>query len=125
MPRSRREANEYIQSGKYSFNLVELSPDRQESLKSLYSQVEDSIEKFEKNSREKVESFYIGKTYVDTLQSRTFDKADPHTWKKKGISNRWRDHKKYDTMVVIGCVTKSVLPEKVKFEEMTRLHSLP
>ena len=94
MPTSRREANEEIKCGRYSFNLVKLSPDRQESLKSLYYQVKDTIDKFEENTEEKVESFYIGKTYADTLISRTFDKADPHTWKKKGISNRWKDHKK-------------------------------
>ena len=115
----RRKANEDIESDRYSFNLVKLLPNRQKSIKTLYYRAKDTINKFEKNSGEKVESFYIGKTYVDRQPSKTFHRADPHTWRKKGISDRWGEHqKKYDTMVVIGCITKSVLPEKVEFEEM-------
>lgn len=74
--------------------------------------------------RRKPKKFYIGKTYVQGIKARgkgttkEVQHNDPSTWKKEGISDRWRAHSKRsygkDGMVVLAMVTKDNLTRKQK-----------
>ena len=61
-----------------------------------------------------VDKFYIGKTYVMTWTGRKMNPLSPTTWTKKGISDRWGDHKKEDYgkngMIVIAVITRDQVP---------------
>lgn len=63
--------------------------------------------------------FYIGKTFIRRRRKpggfQTFDPMDPSTWKKNGISSRWRTHRdtQYgrDGLVVLTAITKQAVPK--------------
>ena len=92
---------------------------------------EDTLETAEKKLVEKIEKlfleiqiqkdvrinkFYIGKTYIrKTENAKKLDKLNPNTWKKKGIRDRWDDHKANDYgkdgMIVIAVITRLQVPQ--------------
>lgn len=89
----------------YSFNLVEVVPDREETLKILEQTVKEIVKGKGK--------FYLGKTYVDKIEECTFDEKNKDTWRCHGIQNRHRDHSKnkgLNQLVVICLITKSHVP---------------
>ena len=57
---------------------------------------------------------YIGKTYIDNKMGTTFDRLNHTTWNRKGINDRWSDHKgeskPTDGMVVLCAFTQGDLP---------------
>ena len=112
----------------YSFNPADLSGQREaEGIKQkLIAQLEDTVRELELQSDRTIAKIYIGKTYI--LRRRrvgggclNFDPLDHHTWRKKGISSRWQDHKKQDYgrdgLVVLGAITRETMPESCSQEQ--------
>ena len=95
----------------------------------LVKWVDDTITDIEIQSGKKVVKFYIGKTYVRQIKNRKFDAMNPNTWRKSGISSRWRHHRHEDYgengMVVLTVVTKDDVPQQsiqaFKHQEMYAL----
>lgn len=84
----------------------------------LIEHVINCIEDIERERRCEVEKFYIGKTYVDeSKKSQKFDHMDRSTWNVKGISKRFRCHRKRshgrDGMVVLTVVTREAIPPNI------------
>ena len=95
----------------------------------LVKWVDDTIRDIEIQSEKKVVKFYIGKTFVRQIKNRKFDAMNPNTWRKSGISLRWRHHKQEDYgrngMVILTVVTKDDVPPQsipaFKHQEMYAL----
>jgi len=95
----------------------------------LVKWVDETITDIEIQSEKKVTKFYIGKTFVRQIKNRKFDAMNPNTWRKSGISSRWRHHKQEDYgrngMVVLTVVTKDDVPQQsipaFKHQEMYAL----
>ena len=117
----------------YTFNPVNLADDKNEKgterkmdrdIKKLSERIKETIQDYETqdiDSQRRVRAYYIGKTYLKRKKRNgksfsPFDRMDHKTWIKKGISSRYRAHKMKDYghngLVVLGVVTKDVLPEK-------------
>lgn len=116
----------------YTFNPVNLADDKNEKgterkmdrdIKKLSERLKQTIQDYETqdiDSERRVHAYYIGKTYLKRKKRQgkgfqIFDRMDPKTWIKSGISSRYRAHKmkKYGQygLVVLGVVTKDILPE--------------
>ena len=82
----------------------------------LVKWVDDTIRDIEIQSGRKVVKFYVGKTFARQIKNRKFDAMNPNTWRKSGISSRWRHHKQEDYgrngMVVLTVVTKDDVPQQ-------------
>ena len=95
----------------------------------LVKWVDDTIKDIKIKSGKKVVKFYIGKTYVRQIKNKKFDAMKPNTWRKSGISSRWRHHRQEDYgkngMVVLTVVTKDDVPQQsiqaFKHQEMYAL----
>lgn len=73
----------------------------------------------------KIEKFFIGKTYVDKAGGAPFKAMDPKTWQTQGISSRWsgtykpqlpkeegKENPDCNGLIVLTVVTKEVLPHE-------------
>ena len=95
----------------------------------LVKWVDNTITDIKIKSGKKVVKFYIGKTYVRQIKNKKFDAMKPNTWRKSGISSRWRHHRQEDYgkngMVVLTVVTKDDVPQQsiqaFKHQEMYAL----
>lgn len=123
----------------YTSNPVDLADDDDEKetgkmdrdVTKLSERVKDTIKDYETQGIEgqKVCQYYIGKTYLKRKKNSgskltkkqskiylDFDRMKFNTWIKKGISSRYRVHKKKEYgcngLVVLGVVTKEILPKK-------------
>ena len=107
----------------YSFNPADLSGRRKaEDIKQrLIVQLEDTVRELELHSDRTIAKIYIGKTFIKQRKKPgggylKFDPLNSNTWKKKGISSRWQDHKKHnygrDGLVVLGAITRETMPER-------------
>ena len=115
----------------YSFNLVDLveGEDSEEKGKmdrdvnKLSKKLKDTIESLEIGpsdyERSPIKYYYIGKTYIRQKKKRgsgfqDFNHMKEDTWKKKGISSRYKSHstKDYgrDGLVVLAAITREALP---------------
>ena len=103
----------------YSFNPANLKSLEVEQIKKkLIVKFDETIQRLEKDSRKKIEQFYIGKTYIMQLTQRRrkyikFKTVNHNTWRMDGISERWREHQEKphgkDGMVVLGVFTRHTL----------------
>jgi hypothetical protein len=71
-----------------------------------------------------ITNFYIGKTYIRGRKGCKFNHMNPYTWRKLGISDRWRTHKRQfygeNGLVVLSVVTRGCMTvEGVHQEEYT------
>ena len=89
----------------------------------LVKQLESTISDLELQSDRTIAKIYIGKTYIHRRKRPgggylTFDPLNSYTWRKKGISSRWQDHKKEDYgrdgLVVLGAITRETMPERCR-----------
>ena len=107
----------------YSFNPVDLTGERnvKQIKRKLIQQLGETVKALEFHSDRKIANIYIGKTFVKQKRKhgrgfQTFRTSDHHTWKKNGISSRWRDHRKQDYgrdgLVVLGVLTRQSLPKE-------------
>ena len=80
----------------------------------LVKKVEDMFNDLQIQKDATVDKFYIGKTFVQSTKKGKINPLNPHTWRKGGISSRWRDHKEEDYgrdgMIVIAVITKDQVP---------------
>ena len=106
--------SKYVCSGEC---LVEIT--REDTLETAEKKLVDNVEKLfldiEIQRGVKIKKFYIGKTFAEQNQTcNKFDPLNPNTWRKEGISSRWRDHggKDYgkDGMIVIAVITRLQVP---------------
>ena len=81
----------------------------------------NTVRELELQSDRTIANIYIGKTYILRRKKPgggylKFDPLNSNTWKKKGISSRWQDHKKHnygrDGLVVLGAITRETMPER-------------
>ena len=84
--------------------------------------VRDNISSLEIGMDRQVEKFYIGKTSVQrNRRSRRFDPMKYQTWRKKGISSRWGEHKHNpygrDGLVVLGVVNRDAIPRRCRVDQ--------
>ena len=81
----------------------------------LSSWLDTTIQDIECQSEKRVRKFYIGKTYSQRHKKRIYNKNDPTTWRKAGISSRWRTHRKEEYgksgMVVLTVITRDRVPK--------------
>ena len=81
----------------------------------LSSWLDTTIQDIECQSEKRVRKFYIGKTYSQRHKKRNYNKNDPTTWRKAGISSRWRTHRKEEYgksgMVVLTVITRDRVPK--------------
>ena len=115
----------------YSFNLVNLveAKDTEKKgkmdrdVKKLSKKLKDTIKSLEigpiGNKGRAIEYYYIGKTYIRQKKKRgggfqDFNHTKEDTWRKKGISSRYKSHStKYygrDGLVVLAAITREALP---------------
>ena len=85
--------------------------------KELINRVQEIMNSLQIEAGKGVEMFYIGKTFVRSSRRygpRKFDPMKQHTWRKNGISSRWRSHRETpygrDGLVVLGVVTRDSVP---------------
>ena len=106
-------------SPNYAFNLYgeidnELS-DMRTALNALSKWLDITIQYIECQSGKRISKFYIGKTYMHGHKGRKFNKQEPTTWRKVGISSRWGIHrnKEYGKsgMVVLTVITRDRVPK--------------
>ena len=94
----------------------------------LIELVEENLSTLKEEKGRNVKEFYIGKTYVQKHKRRSFDPMDPGTWRKDGISNRWRFHKKKsygkDGLVVLAVVDREAVPSKCRGKIHQELYAL-
>ena len=88
----------------------------------LTNLVRDNISSLEIGTDRQVEKFYIGKTSVQrNKRSRRFDPMEYQTWRKKGISSRWGEHKHKpygrDGFVVLGVVNRDAIPRRCRVDQ--------
>ncbi len=83
----------------------------------LVKKIDENFQMIQISRDAQINKFYIGKTFVQIASingHRTLNPTEPKTWKRKGISSRWGDHKKEeygkDGMVVIAVITKDEVP---------------
>ena len=80
----------------------------------LFKKVEDIFTDLQIQKDATVDKFYIGKTFVQSTKKGKINPINPSTWRKKGISSRWGDHKKEehgrDGMIVIAVITRDQVP---------------
>ena len=87
----------------------------------LVKKIDENFQMIQISKDAQIEKFYIGKTYVQiaSINGRyrmtALNPTEPKTWRRKGISSRWGDHKKEaygkDGMVVIAVITKDQVPK--------------
>ena len=85
--------------------------------KELINRVQEIMNSLQIEAGKDVETFYIGKTFVRSSKRygpRKFNPMKQHTWRKNGISSRWRSHRETpygrDGLVVLGVVTRDSVP---------------
>ena len=80
----------------------------------LVKKVEDIFTDLQIQKDATVDKFYIGKTFAQSTKRGKINPLNPHTWRKKGISSRWGDHKEEeygrDGMIVIAVITRDQVP---------------
>ena len=80
----------------------------------LVKKIEDIFTDLQIQKDAEVDKFYIGKTFAQSTKRGKINPLNPHTWRKGGISNRWRDHKEEeygrDGMIVIAVITRDQVP---------------
>ena len=115
----------------YSFNLVDLVEGEDNENK---RKMDRDVKKLSKKLKETIKSlkigpidregseiqhYYIGKTYIHRRRKRgsgfqKFNHMKEHTWRKNGISSRYKSHstKNYgrDGLVVLAAITRDTLP---------------
>ncbi|XP_019849857.1 PREDICTED: uncharacterized protein LOC109580770 [Amphimedon queenslandica] len=87
----------------------------------LAEKLEDNIRELEIARDGKVTKIYIGKTFIRQRRKagggfQQFDRMQPTTWKKNGISSRWGSHKRNKGkhgLIVLTAVTRKVVPKGV------------
>ena len=115
----------------YSFNLVNLVEDRHSEVdgkmdrdvEKLSQKLKDTIQSLEIGPIDyegsEIQYYYIGKTYIHRRKKRgggfqKFNHMEEHTWRKNGISSRYKYHsKRYygrDGLVVLAAITRDTLP---------------
>lgn len=115
----------------YSFNLVNLveAKDTEKKgkmdrdVKKLSKKLKDTIQSLEIGPIDyegsAIQYYYIGKTYIHRRKKRgggyqKFNHMKDHTWRKEGISSRYKSHStKYygrDGLVVLAAITRDTLP---------------
>ena len=101
-----------VDIGTYSFRLIDLPNNYNQSIPVLAEHIKSIMAANEKHHSRKVEKFYIGKSYVHQWTGRKFDHHNPrNTWVKKGIINRWSSHseKGFNAMAVLTTIRKESL----------------
>ena len=85
----------------------------EEAVDILLDHIYETIQIIEEKTGCEIEFFYIGKTYVRARNIEFFDHMNPATWTKRGISDRFRAHrrKRYgrDGFVVLTVVTEEAI----------------
>ena len=115
----------------YSFNLVDLVEGKESEkkgkmdrdVKKLSTKLKKTIKSLEIEPIDRegsaIQYYGIGKTYIHKKKKRgggfqKFNHMDEKTWRKKGISSRYKSHstKKYgrDGLVVLTAITRRALP---------------
>ena len=105
----------------YAFNIFKESNNELKDLSTAVAAIsgwlKETIAEIEFQSEMRVSRFYLGKTYVHRKKNAGFNKEDPSTWRKDGISSRWGTHKGEEYgksgMVVLTIITKDRVPENV------------
>ena len=98
----------------YSFYLCDLSfyESTDDVVSRLARQIDDATSAIERGTGREIRKLYIGKTNVRSWRGRDFDRMDPDTFSKEGISGRRSYHKKKDYgrdgMVVLGVITRKI-----------------
>lgn len=92
----------------------------------LIKQLKKTIRELESHSKREIAKIYIGKTFIPHRKNpprpikryATFDPLKPCTWRKTGISDRWKSHKHSaygrDGLVVLGAITKQTVPKEIR-----------
>ena len=120
-----RGSKNYVCDASCLVNLV--GKDRNEAKEGLKHKVDEIFRDLELQTERKVKKYYIGKTFIKQRRRPNnrkkfvkFDPMDPYTWKKNGISNRWRCHKNLEYgrngLVVLTAVTKDAVPQQCRSE---------
>ena len=107
----------------YSFNLVDVGIVGKDTPiismeQILIKQLEDTVRELERSSGRRIARIYIGNTYIPHRRTPgggfvPFSCMNPNTWRKAGISSRWRSHhRQRDGLVVLCAVTRDHMPER-------------
>ena len=93
----------------------------------LVDQIDNCIDTIKDKTGRDIESFYIGKTYVEERMNRDFDHMDPDTWKLDGgINGRWKAHKDggygQDGLIVLTAVTRKAIHPCIRKNKPDLLH---
>jgi len=106
----------------YSFNLCDLDgyEEVRDVVDVLYRQIVATTDDLQIGSDKRIGRLYIGKTYVNANKRQVFDPMKLNTFRKTGISNRWKKHKNEDYgrdgMVVLGVITREIAAS-LEFED--------
>ena len=98
----------------YSFNITNLegAENLKDAVDIVYRKICDVLSDMYIGTGKRIGQFYIGKTFTHKHKKRVFNPLDPNTFRKEGISSRWRTHKEKsygkNGMVVVAVVTHPV-----------------
>ena len=110
----------------YSYNLADLANLMAHQVNNIEEEIAkklgDTITALQIGTGKQIANYCIGKTYI-SCNNTLFDQNDPstwdrfnpldtNTWKKKGISDCWKNHKKeyHGGMVVLCAITRKNVP---------------
>ena len=104
-----------------SDNLVDIRglTQLEEAKNKIVAKINDIIKSLETSREKRVAKIYLGKTYIHRRRASSnryldLNPMDDRTWRLKGISGRWNEHRRTDYgkdgMVVLAAVTKEAIP---------------
>ena len=95
----------------------------------LVENIENIFQDLQTQTEKKITKFYIGKTFVQANQKYPkLYPLNPGSWRKEGISSRWKDHRKEeygkDGMIVIAVIARDQVPTTVASKVKQELYTL-